>query len=62
MKKKEKYESFQEMKESSTSITPANAAVVMERHDQIKQSLVSMRQDFVKHKSSSKNDKSINRN
>jgi hypothetical protein len=61
MKKTEKYKSFHEMKESSTSITPANAALVMERHEQIKQSLVSMRKDFIKHKSSSEN-KPVNRN
>jgi hypothetical protein len=60
MKKKEKYESFQEMKESSTSITPANAAVVMERHNQIKQFLASIRQDFINHKSSSKSNESVN--
>lgn len=33
MKKTEKYRSFHEMKESSTSVSPANAAVVRERHE-----------------------------
>ena len=32
MKKNEKYKSFQEMKANSTTIDPANAAIVMERH------------------------------
>lgn len=60
MKKKEKYDSFQEMKESSTSITPANETVVMERHNQIKQFVVLMREDYINHKSSSKNNEPVN--
>ncbi|WP_428663221.1 hypothetical protein [Runella sp.] len=43
MKKKEKYNSFHEMKASSTSITPANAAVVMERHDKFESFINSFR-------------------
>ncbi|MEI7585937.1 hypothetical protein [Runella sp.] len=35
MKKKEKYNSFQEMKESSASINSENAAVVTERHEKL---------------------------
>ncbi len=35
MKKKEKYSSFEEMKENSTSIKSANAAVVMKRHEKL---------------------------
>ena len=50
MEKIEKYKSFQEMKASAKSIGSSNAAVVAERHKQIKQSLVSMRQDLIKHK------------
>ena len=38
------------MKASAKSIDAPNATVVAERHKQIKQSLVSMRQDLIKHK------------
>ena len=52
MEKIEKYESFQEMKASAKSIDSSNAAVVMERHEKIRQFMVSMRQDLINHKSS----------
>lgn len=54
MKKTEKYSSFHEMKESSTSISPANAAVVMERHDKFEKALSALRKDFINSKSSLK--------
>jgi hypothetical protein len=38
------------MKASAKSIDASNATVVTERHEQIKQSLASMRQDLIKHK------------
>ncbi|MBU1822084.1 MAG: hypothetical protein KKG00_11320 [Bacteroidetes bacterium] len=62
MEKIEKYESFQEMKESAKSIDPSYAAVVMERHEKFKQILVSIRQDLINHKSFPENNKPIHRN
>ena len=48
MKKKEKYSSFQEMKNNSTSINPANAAAVMKRHDKFEGFINAFRDTIVK--------------
>ncbi len=48
MKKKEKYSSFQEMKDNSTSIKPANAAVVMKRHEKLEGFINSFRDATIK--------------
>lgn len=57
---KKKYSSFQEMKESSTSINSANAAVVMERHNKFESFINSFRVNNSK-STATKNNKPVSK-